>query len=397
VTAGRHSTDVASALGQPHAGPVPGGSRPGRHRHASRWALPGLVALGAALVAAGVLIWLPPASPQAPAGPLTLDAAWPGVKVGSVPASVPDGPAYDPLYLLDARTSVGTAPTADGTRLRLLLRAGDGAPRELRSLPMKDQPLFGGVTAAGDDLAWAESVTGPDGGAISTMWTVNWRANRPPRALTRDTGAVAFFNSQYDLVIARGRLHWVAVGRGEKPVTEVRSVALTGGAVTVRRESGPWALSAWPWLVTAVTAPSVEVQLRNLEKGTRITVPAAGSELVTCSSSWCRTQVIAGDGPTRLDLMRPDGSDRRQVGGADHTSPIIDVAVLDRFELLTRVGEVGTPTSNQELLMYDLARKRTVTVGTGVGMVVSRAGMLWWSTGDTEQLSWHTLDLHGLS
>jgi hypothetical protein len=276
------------------------------------------------------------------------------------------------------------------------LRVGDGPPRVLRSLPMKDQPLFGGVTAAGDDLAWAESVAGPDGSAVSTMWTVNWRANQPPRALTRDTGAVAFFNSQYDLVIAKSRLHWVAVGPGEKPVTEIRSVALTGGAVTVRRESGPWALSAWPWLVTAVTAPSVEVQLRSLEKGTRITVPATGSELVTCSSSWCRTQVIAGDGPTRLDLMRPDGSDRRQVGGGDDTSPIIDVAVLDRFELLTRVGEVGTPTSNQELLMYDLARKRLVTVATGVGMVVSRAGMLWWSTGDTERLSWHTLDLRAL-
>jgi hypothetical protein len=41
-------------------------------------------------------------------------------------------------------------------------------------------------------------------------------------------------------------------------------------------------------------------------------------------------------------------------------------------------------------------RKRTVRVGTGVGMVLARAGVLWWSTGDDTELRWHALDLHTL-
>jgi hypothetical protein len=375
------------------AGPTHG---PGRHRQAARWAVPGLVALAVALVAGGMLVGLPPAKrPPAP-GPLTLATAWPKATVGAVPASAPDGPAYDPLYLLDAKTSVGTAASPDGTRMRLLLRAGNAAPRVLRSLPIKSDPLFGGVTAAGDDLAWAESTAGAGGQAVTRLWTVNWRSGAAPRTLTADTGAVAFFSSQYDLVIANGRLNWVAVAPTRDPITEVRSVSLTGGPVSVRKEPGPWALSAWPWLVSAITAPSADVQLRNLETRKRITVPTEAAELITCSPAWCRAQVLAGNGPTRLDLMRPSGSERRQIAGAAETVPIVDVAVLDRFELLTRAGTVGSPTSSQELLLYDIPRKRTVIVANGVGMVVSRAGMLWWSTGDAERLAWHVLDLRTL-
>jgi hypothetical protein len=355
-----------------------------------------VAALVVALVAAGVLIGLPPAEPPTTPGPLTLSTAWPKAMTGSIPASAPEGPAFDPLYLLDGQTAVGTAATPDGTRLRLLLRAGTGAPRELRSLPIDADPLFGGVTAAGDDLAWSESTAGTGGRAVTRMWTVNWRSGDAPRMLTGNTGAVAFFNSQYDMVIANGRLHWVAVAPSEEPATEIRSVALAGGKVTVREEPGPWALSAWPWLVSAVTAATAEVQLRNLEAGTRRTVPAEASELVTCSPAWCRTQVIASEGPARLDMMRPDGSDRRPIAGAIETAPIIDVALLDRYELLTRPGRSGTSTSNQELLLYDIPRKRTVLIDNGVGTVVSRAGIMWWSTGDAERMAWHTLDLHTL-
>jgi hypothetical protein len=32
-------------------------------------------------------------------------------------------------------------------------------------------------------------------------------------------------------------------------------------------------------------------------------------------------------------------------------------------------------------------------VATGVGVVVCRGGVLWWSTGDVDDTVWHALDL----
>jgi hypothetical protein len=69
---------------------------------------------------------------------------------------------------------------------------------------------------------------------------------------------------------------------------------------------------------------------------------------------------------------------------------------LDRFEILARAGSNGAPTSSQQLLLYDLKHTRTVVVANGVGMILSRGGVLWWSTGDNETLAWHALDLHPL-
>jgi hypothetical protein len=375
---------------------TPPGRGAGRHRRLLHRPA-GAVALGAALAIGAVLLALPPVGEPLAAGPLTLSAAWPSARVGPLPASMPDGPAYSPLYLLDVRTSVGTAPTADGTRLRLLLRIGDGAPRELRSLAMDADPLFGGLTSAGDLIVWAETTTETGGRTVTRLYAVDRRSAAPPRLLTGDTGAIAFFNSQYDLVIADDRVHWVAVGPSEEPVTELRSVPLAGGTVTTRTEPGPWARSAWPWLVSAVTVQSGEAQLRDLVARKRFTVPAAATELVTCSPRWCRVQVIAGGGPARLDLMRPDGTDRRRIAGPTETAAVVDVAVLDRFEVLTRAGQGGGAVNDQDLLLYDVQTQRTAAVATGVGTVVCRAGLLWWSTGDVDDAAWHSLDLRTLT
>jgi hypothetical protein len=329
---------------------------------------------------------------------LNLAGAWPNVKIGSLPAAAPDGPAFQPLLLLDATTSVGSAPTPDGTRLRLLAFPVNGRPEVLRTLPLTADPRFEGLTADGDRLAWAETTTDAQGRGSTALYTASVsQLGRPPRLLTTDTGAITFFNSQYDLVIAEDRLHWVAVGPAESPLTELRSVALTGGDVRVRAESGSWARSAWPWLVSAVTVQSGEVQLRDLAARKRFTVPAEPTELVTCSPRWCRVQVLAGDGPSRLDLMRSDGRDRRRMAGATETAAIIDVAVLDRFEVLTRPGQEGTAVSNQDLLLYDLTSKRTILVATGVGTIIYRAGWLWWSTGDVDDVVWRSLDLRALT
>lgn len=362
--------------------------------------------LAVALVAAAVLVAIPVTRRAGSSGPLTLAGAWPQARVGSLPAAAPEGPAYQPLFVLDGQTSVGTAPTPDGTRQRLLLISGDGPPRELRSLPISVDPTFGAVTADGDLLAWAETTNDASGQAGTRLYAVNWRSAGAPRLLTGDTGAVVFFNSQYDLVIAEDRLHWVSVSPSEERFTEMRSVPLAGGAVTVRTEPGEWAWSAWPWLVSAASGQdgpgaaagvTGEVQLRDIQQRKRFTVPAGATELVTCSPVWCRVQVLSADGPARLDLMRPDGGDRRQMAGPAETAAVTDVALLDRFEPLTRVGAQGAAVSNQELLLYDAKRRQTVAIASGVGTVVARAGILWWSTGDLETTAWHTLDLRELS
>jgi len=348
-----------------------------------------LVALGAALAIAVVLLALPRPKQPVPAGPLTLASVWPSAVVVDLPGRLPDGTTFTPLYHLDALTVVGTA--TDGSSMRLVLRGGEGLLRELRRLPARSAPQFFGFAAAGDDLVWAES----DGLGSTSLWRTSWRSADPPVALTADTGDAVFFNSLYELVVADGSVHWVAAARGDSVVTEVRSVPLAGGAVSVSRVDGAFALSAWPWMVSAGTGP---VALRDLESGQVVRVPAAATELVTCAVAWCRVLVLAGEAePARLDLMRPDGTDRRRVAGGAVSASVTDVAVLDRFEVLSQTGSEGSPTSNQQLLLYDISARRTVTVAVGVGMVLCRGGVLWWSTGDSETLAWHAVDLRTLT
>ncbi|MEH1012003.1 hypothetical protein V6U90_02590 [Micromonospora sp. CPCC 206060] len=358
-----------------------------------------LVGLAAALAAgAGLLASSPVTAPQ-PAGPRPPGAAeqvWPQARRFDLPAGVADGPAYTPGYVLDGGASVGTAASPDGTQLRLLFRAADGATRELRRLPVDRSPQYGGFTRAGDELAWSESTGDEEGRGRTELWTVNLAGGGPARRLTTDTGDLVLFNSQYDLVLNGGRLYWLAVAPDPAPATEVRSVALTGGPVSVRTEPGAWALSAWPWLVSAGSGEYGPVRLRNLEAGTVTEVPAGGNELVTCGPVWCRVLVLAGTGPGRLELMRPDGSDRQRVAGGEATAAVLDVAVQDRFEVLVLADAQRTATGTQQLRLYDLARRQTVTVADGVGMVASRDGMLWWSTGTDATAAWHVLDLRSL-
>jgi hypothetical protein len=347
------------------------------------------VGLAVAVAAAGVLLVLSPrdSAPAGPAQPRTVEKVWPGADRADFAGALPDGPMYSPLYFLDARTSLGTAPDPGGTVERLVQRGADGAVRELRRLPVDATPQYAGFVRAGDEVAWAESVTGEDGTAHTRMWIANVVAGGAPRELTADTGDVVFFNSQYDMVIDSGRLYWVAVAPSTDEATEIRSVPLAGGAVTVRTEPGSWALSGWPWLVSAGSGQTGPVQLRNLDTRQVYTVDAAPTELATCGPAWCRVLVLAGDGPSRIDLMKPDGSDRQPVAGGAAASSVIDVALADRFELMT----LGT---QQQLLLYDLKRKETVVVADGVSMVLSRGGVLWWSSADN---TWHTLDLRSLS
>jgi hypothetical protein len=345
--------------------------------------------LAVALVAAGALLGLSPAGHKAAqprGGRLTLAAAWPHAQQARIPGALPDGPLFQPLYFLDARTAVGTAPTPDGRFQRLLIRNADGTTRELRRLNTERNELVSVVTAAGGELAWAEST----GSHATRLWAVNLRTGAAPRLLTANAGDPVFFDSDYDMIIADGGVHW-AVATGSD--TEIRSVPLAGGAVTVRRERGAWALTAWPWLVTNVAEQAGPTTLRNLGTGRDVQVRGSGPELVTCSPTWCRVTVVTPAGSLlRIDLMHPDGTARQRVGGSQATSAIADIAPLDRFVVLAEPDPNSDLTGTQHLLAYDVATTSTVDIADGVNAATYRGGVLWWSTGD-EDAVWHTVDL----
>jgi len=345
-----------------------------------------VAALVVALAAGGTLIARGPGGgggPQRPPGRLSAAAAWPRAPIVTVDPAMPDGPLFTPALFLDTTTAIGTAPTPSGAQVRLVLRSGDAAPRELRRVPLDDNPQFEAFAVAGDDIVWAES---GDGHPVR-IWQAR-RTGGAARLLTSDTGEAVFNGTQYDLVVADGRVHWAAAGRAGGKTTEIRSVALAGGPVAVRTEPGQWSQTAWPWL-----ADDTENRLRNTATGRDAEIATAGPNQVTCSPVWCRVMVLSGDGLARIDLMHPDGSARRRIAGGGAQAAVNDVAVLDRFEILAEPGPDTDLTGTAALLVYDIATGNTVVVAAAADGAFSRGGMLWWSTGDDDTIAWHALDL----
>jgi hypothetical protein len=356
-----------------------------------------LVALAVAL---GVGGWLVAADPPArrvdkpaPAPqPYTLQQTWPKAVIADVDGQLADGTAYMPWLYVDNAVSVGTAPTADGTAERVLLRTGSAAPIELHRVPSDHFPQFLGFVAAGDHVYWAESTATADGSAETRLWQAPWKAPGAARSLTADMGAAVFYNSQFDLVVADGRVHWIAAAPTDTPITELRSVPITGGKVTMRTIDGPYQLSTWPWLQSA-GGSNTPLVLLNTATDQKIGVLTSPGELVGCTPVWCRALVSSpSGGVTRFDLMRPDGSQRRRIAGGTASAATSDVALLDRFEIMTQGN-----ASKQNLILYDIGTQKLVTVAADVGTVLARGGMLWWSTGQQEVAIWHALDLRTLA
>lgn len=358
----------------PSSAPLPG----------RRWRLRHLAAV-VAVVAAVVLLVLP-ATRRAPApgGPQPLAAAWPGARIVDLPGSLADGPAYEPKLFLDAGASIGTAPSPDGTSLRLVWRGADGAVRELRRLPPVGD--VGGLTSDGETLAWAET-----GSGRPRLYAAAVRPPHRPRMLTADAGDLVLTGSAHDLLITGGRLHWAAADGGDRG-TLLRSVALTGGPIETRAEPGQWAQAAWPWLVSGGGDRVATVRVRNRADGRGTDVPLSGVESAVCGAAWCRVLVQGDAGLARIDLMRPDGRERRTIADGSAGAAVADVAVLDRFEILTVTGPEVVAASTR-LLVHDIGAGTSVAVADGVDDVASRGGVLWWSTGDEADRRWHVLDL----
>ncbi|MBL7253260.1 hypothetical protein [Paractinoplanes lichenicola] len=223
------------------------------------------------------------------------------------------------------------------------------------------------------------------------LWAVDLRGERPARRLTADTGDSRFYQTQYDLVVAEGRVHWVAAGPDDD--TEVRSVALTGGAVRTRTVEGSWALTGWPWMVDGLADVSGAGRLRNQVTGEERAMPATRLSETACSPLWCRAVSLDEDGYPKIEVVRTDGNDRRLVARETARTVISDVAVLGRFEVFARVTAASELSGRDELLIYDIETNRTVRISPEATDVWYRNGVLWWSTGNAESFLRHALDL----
>ncbi|GGK74891.1 hypothetical protein [Mangrovihabitans endophyticus] len=342
--------------------------------------------LGVALLAAAAMLAEPSAARRTPAPPVTARAAWPHAQRAALPATLADGAGYEPAVFLDASRSVGTALTTDGHAVRLVLRAGDGSVRVLRELPVRQGASFDAPTVAGQTLVWVETTRSDE-----QMWALDLSPGGVPRRVTGDLGDARFYQSQYDLVVAGGRVHWVAAGTGD--TTEVRSVRLAGGQVDVRTQPGTWSLAAWPWLADGVTAAGGTTRLRNLSTGRDRVVARHGRGVIACSPLWCRVVSFNPDGDPQLELMRPGGADRRKIGTGTVSNVLTDTAVLDRFEVFSRLTGNSDLTGHFQLLVYEIATRTSIEISPDATDVSYRNGVLWWSTGNQDDFIRHTLDL----
>ncbi len=359
----------------------------------SRWRT-GLT-VGVSVLAVALLLWLPTpkrSSTAGTTGPATLASVWPGARTFPIAAVVPDGGLYTPALVLDPTASMGVVASTDGKRSDLAVVSATGAPRVLQSQSLVVGGSFDGLAASTDRLYWMHTVNDAVGHATVSLWTAR-RDGGPATQVTADVGAPVFYGSQYDVQVVGDRVIWAA---GRPDQTELRSVPLAGGPVTVRVVPGSWALSAWPWLVTAPSASGQPPRLHNVDTGAEVTVRVPANKQVSCSPVWCR--MIPGNAePTETELIRPDGSDRRLIGDANAAAIASDVALRDRFELLMTVITTTGRLAVSRLDLYDIAGRRTVQAAAAATNAGARGDYLWWSTGDNETLTWHGLDLRTLT
>jgi hypothetical protein len=136
------------------------------------------------------------------------------------------------------------------------------------------------------------------------------------------------------------------------------------------------------------------VSLLNLSNNAKVSVTTAPAEIAVCSPSWCRVAITGDSGLVGIDMMHPDGTQRRRIAGAEATPTIGDATLLDRYvPLATDRGDGG----GVGLSLYDLQTGRTDLVTTQAANVQGRDGVLWWSSGAGSNLTWHAVDLHSLT
>lgn len=357
------------------------------------------VALAVAALAASALVVLPLA-PRAtsPAG-RSSDASATGIPadaVFAVPTSLPDGSSYALRYVLGSGHNVGVSLSLDGTSFRLV-ELTDGRLRQLRALPASGGPQFDGFAFAEDHLYWVETQIEPNGDARSSLWragmTTPSASVGEPQQVIKDMGYVVIYDSAFDLIVADGMISWMSAVGGTRPASMLRSMPVNGGPMTEQSHEGAWRQTNRPWLVSATTGA---LKLFNSATGETVAVSGTGAEGVSCSGQWCRFTISSSDGPVRLDLVRPDGSQRIRVAGPGTWFESLDPAMQGRYEILSQTG-ADLAEGEQRLLVYDIDRATTreIEIGTS-SLVTNRGRYTWWLSGDIRSPVWHVLDLTAL-
>jgi hypothetical protein len=342
-----------------------------------------------ALAPIGYALTLP--EPQRSAGaapvvaPMTAKPTWSGPPPVARPAALPDGTAYTPRLYLGADDSVGVAPTPDRSAVRVLARTGDRVT-ELHRVAATEGPQFDAFVATGDTVVWAMT----SGASQRTgLWRSNWRTGARATQVVANIGDVSFTGGAFDLVLGGGRVSWATdSGTG----TDVKSVALTGGQIATKKLAGQYVLTVPPFAVNLDGGRGQPVQLIDLSTDQRLSVPTASAEIASCDPHLCRLGVINDNVLVRLDVQRPDGSQRRRVAGNEATPITTEVALIDRWVPLKTDAGGGQGTG---LSLHDLTTGRTELVATDVANAQGRGAMLWWSDADTT--TWYALDLRTLA
>ena len=315
-----------------------------------------------------------------------------------MPGTLGDGSTYTPAFFLDIETSIGPAVTADGAFVLLLMVPDAGGVHELRRVRAESAPQFFGFTSGRGWVAWAESAEDASGRRATSMWVIGTGLTGAPRRIVADAGDVRQTDSAYDLAIVDGRLHWTAMRPGDEASTELRSVVLDGG--DSRNETVPklWSPVAWPWLMDSTDAVGGGriVLMNRIDRVTR-QISVGPADFPACGATWCRSIVINDGGAGQVDLVRVDGTERRRIAGPDVGFPVTDVAVLDRFELLTGLDPASRAVQGRPLMIYDIARDATVTVASDAISVWCTGGFLWWSSGFEDRVSYTAIELRALT
>lgn len=357
----------------------------------------------AVLIAAGAattLMVLPSPrtpTPTTPAGaPASLTRVWPTARTVDFPAVLPDGRTFEPSLVLDQHTVVGmiTEAAGEATSLVALPTAGPTRPRVLQVFDNRSGGYVDAITETAGQIYWMSGTLDSTGHRRTTLRRAD-RAGGAARALTTDTGELAFYGSQYDLQVAGGRVYWTTTGTGNPPTSELRSVSIDGGPVTIRSLDGTFELIAWPWLAS-VTLPEQPTVLVNAITGQRYSIVPKPGEQLTCGLTWCRAVTDGSDSGSLVITVRGrDGSAATRVNADGEDAITVDVAVLDRFELLAAPLAVQQASTSHKLAIYDLKTHQhiSVAVTTGLG---THGSWLWWSTGDDETRTWHLLNLASL-
>jgi hypothetical protein len=242
-------------------------------------------------------------------------------------------------------------------------------------------------TWSGGTLYWAEL---SPGGTTVIRRLVGSTAS----VIASDPAQMDYANSEFDLQVSGDRIYWASTGSAAtgQNQTEIHSAPVAGGPISRRVLDGVYALTAWPWVTTTDNGTGTgrvhtgPIDLLNLQTGVRRTVAATDAQQLRCTPVWCRvTTAVAGGSLQTFAMQHPDGTASRRIGSGSLSPMDLDVALLDRFEVL------GPATSGlHQLWLVDLSASRMVLLDEStVDTVAGRDNGLWWLTGQT----WHILDL----